>query len=589
MLCVFKKLFAVLFVDKTYSIKKKLLIASIVNLTFVFSIFIFIPFETFFANIEEFTFTFSEFWLPIVLMGGVIFALLLLVEMLFKGKWFGAVVSLVFGGTLACYVQSMFLNGMMKTLDGSSDNWSISQKIINIIIWAVVALLPVVLVFFGKTLWSTLCKWGSALIAGMQIVALITMALTTPTVTFDLRITTDGMYEVAKKDNVIIFVLDRFDQTHVDTIMEKQPDFFNELNGFTYYPNTSGSYIFTHNTLPFMLTGIEMADFYPTTEMKSNAIENSKYLKFIRQNTGFMGLYTSDTVLDVDTAAKLEYADNIKPLPTTTNKQMFAKAAIKASFYRVAPFVFKSRFEYTSDNFNAAVSAADESALFGNGSHYYDALMFEELKTSGLLIDNQHHNAGFRLIHTMGAHYPYNLTENGEYSEIETDQISSCLGEFRILFKYFDELKRLGVYDDATIIITSDHGDTRIDSGEERTPNHCPIMFYKATGNGENHTFKTSLAPVSHMDIFPTVIKALGGDTSDLSQYGLSFDGIPIDELTEKTKRTRYFYLGLQDPKIIDRQSCISVEMKTVGDARVLKNWEETGRKVYTKNTNHGF
>jgi len=583
------KFFCFLFKEKSLSVSKKLVTASIVNLAFVFSIFVFIPYETFFGNIEEFSFTFSEFWWPVALMGVALFAIMLLIEMLLKGKLFSIIISLVFGGTLACYVQSMVLNGMMKSLDGSSDSWSVSQKIVNLAIWVVIAIIPVVLTFFGKTLWSTVCKFGSALIAGMQVVALISMVLTTPQISFETRITTDGINEVSKQNNVIIFVLDRFDQTHADTIIKEYPDFLNELDGFTYYPNTSGSYIFTHNTMPFMITGIEMEDFYPTVEMRADAIKNSKYLEFIRKNTDFMGLYTSETVLDTKTVSEVGYANNVKPLSTTTNKKIFLKASVTSSLYRIAPFAFKSRFAYTSDAFNAAVSASAESEIFNNGSHYYDAQFFNELKHSGLSKEKSGQKGSFRIIHTMGGHYPFQLTENGEYTETETEQIKTCLGEFKILYKYFDELKRLGVYEDATIIITSDHGDTQIDDGESRTPNKCPIMFYKPSGSGEGVSFKTSFAPASHMDIFPTVIKALGGDVSDISQYGLSFDGIPLDELSEETERTRYFYVGLQDPEITDHQSCINVEMKTTQDARILENWVETGRKVYTTNTNHGF
>ena len=73
------------------------------------------------------------------------------------------------------------------------------------------------------------------------------------------------------------------------------------------------------------------------------------------------------------------------------------------------------------------------------------------------------------------------------------------------------------------------------------------------------------------------------------SQYGLSFDGIPLDELTEDMVRTRYFYVGVQDPEVTDHQSCINIEMITQGDARNFNDWKETGRKVYTTNNNHGF
>ncbi len=590
MLSAVKKVFGFLFNDKTHSISKKLILASIVNITFIFSVFVFIPYETFFGNIKEFSFTFSEFWWPIALFGAVMFAVMLLIEMLLKGKVFSIIISLVFGGTLACYVQSMFLNGMMKSLDGSSDSWSASQKIINLIIWIVIALAPVALTLFTKTLWSTVCKFGSALVAGMQIVALISMVLTTPQVTFETRMTTDGMYEVAKKDNVIIFVLDRFDQIRVDEVLKDDPQFFESLKGFTYFPNTSGAYTFTHNSLPFLFTGMEMEDFYPTSENKINAIKNSEYLKFIKSKTGNIGVYTQESFFENAAAVEVGVADNVKPLPTTTNKKTFIKAAIKASFYRVVPFVLKSRFEYTSDNFNSAVSAADESTIFNNGSHYYDALFLDQLETSGLSINRTYGDSCFRFIHTYGGHYPYELTEEGEYTKTEVTPVETCKGEFKIIYKYFEELQRLGLYEDSTIIITSDHGEAWLTFKEaDMVPNTHPILFYKPAGKDIDDDFATSYAPASHMDIFPTVVKALGGNVKEFGEHAPTFEGFPLDEITENTKRTRYTYVGCQDPAVTDHQSLMSVEFKTTGDARVREDWEETGRRVYTKNTNHGF
>ena len=60
MFSAIKKFFRFIFNDKTQSIPKKLLLASLVNFAFIFSVLVFIPYETFFGNIAEFTFTFSD-------------------------------------------------------------------------------------------------------------------------------------------------------------------------------------------------------------------------------------------------------------------------------------------------------------------------------------------------------------------------------------------------------------------------------------------------------------------------------------------------------------------------------------------------
>jgi hypothetical protein len=70
---------------------------------------------------------------------------------------------------------------------------------------------------------------------------------------------------------------------------------------------------------------------------------------------------------------------------------------------------------------------------------------------------------------------------------------------------YLDELKRLGVYEDATIIITADHG-----IWWETDPNaepwlSSPLMLVKPAGVSEGD-LTTSDAQVEAYDVLPTVI-----------------------------------------------------------------------------------
>ena len=52
-------------------------------------------------------------------------------------KLFGA---LLFGVAFAGYIQGNFLNGKMRIMDGSAQNWSIQTKLINGIIWGIIIL-----------------------------------------------------------------------------------------------------------------------------------------------------------------------------------------------------------------------------------------------------------------------------------------------------------------------------------------------------------------------------------------------------------------------------------------------------------------
>ena len=99
-----------------------------------------------------------------------------------------------------------------------------------------------------------------------------------------------------------------------------------------------------------------------------------------------------------------------------------------------------------------------------------------------------------------------------------------------------DEMKKLGIYDNATIIITADHGqntnvmkESEVDTDYDMTS--TPILFVKLAGEQHEERFVNSTAPVSHTDFMATVIKAVGGDAQ---QYGRTFSQIDSNEGRER-------------------------------------------------------
>ena len=83
----------------------------------------------------------------------------------------------------------------------------------------------------------------------------------------------------------------------------------------------------------------------------------------------------------------------------------------------------------------------------------------------------------------------------------------------RELGRFFDELKQRDIYDDAFVLLTSDHGEAFFDHG---TYGHAKTLYQELThvplvvkwpGNAPTGRVDT---PVSHVDIFPTVLAAAG-------------------------------------------------------------------------------
>ena len=554
--------------------EKKIKMACWVDFIFAFSIFLFIPYEIYMGNASEFNFDLREFIAPI-LVAGIVFVLLFIIHLLLKGKVFEIFTSIVFSLTISCYIQSMILNGMLQKLDGTQNVFDRKEKIINLLIWIIIFLINIVGVYYKKKIWGDIYKWGGIIIFGAQIVALMTLLLTYQAPKRELRITTRGLYEISKDNNVIIFCLDKFDQKYVESTLEKFPYALNGLEGFTYYPNATGKYCYTHISVPYLLTGNWIPEYDPTYEQHCKRFDESEYFNCITDNVGNIGIYTSEYCLWGENArAKV---DNCMILEYVVKQSQMSKACIYSALYRASPFAMKHFFEYSAEDFNKAIVVVGEDKEFNNVGHKIDAEIIEHLKSEGLTVNKEYGDSAFRFIHLNGTHLPYELNEHGEYSDVETSVEQCAVGEFKLIEAYCDELERLGLFEKATIIITADHGlgyVLQVDSPEERNAN--PILFYKPAGIGREEEIKTSLAPTGHDDIFKTVLDAYGMASSE---YEYS-----IDEITEEMDRIRYFYWCWQDPEITDYESCIHIEYAIQGDARDNNSWMETGKYIYPNN-----
>lgn len=559
--------------DKSSGTLSSLLAAFAFSFTYV----VFAPYETFLGNASEFRFDFSWLWGIVALKGLLIFSLVALMLMFLKGRLKIVATALVFGVTIAGYVQAMLFNGMMHNLDGTETGWSGSSVTVNLIIWIAIAVLPAVICLIIKKHWRKICSAGSALIAGMQVVAMVSLILTSAQPNVGSLMSYAGIYEVSAKNNVIIFVLDKFDQTYVDKMLTAFPNSLDGLKGFTYYPNATGSYCFTHVAIPYLLTGDRIPEYDPTDEQVISQIDNSEYFKYITEHTGSLCIYTDEfNIRSNDARSKI---DNCVRANYIVDEAGILEASRKASLYRLLPFKYKQNYVYDSSNFNSALTSMATDDYYSLDDYDSEAAMDKAILKDGLSENKQYGDNSFRFIHVKGAHDRYKLNENAEYLETPISAEDGGLektaaGSMKLVSDYLKALNDLGLYKDATVIITADHGNAHvIESDDDTARNVNPIMFFKPAGAGYDQPLKTSNAPVSHDDIFPTVIRALGGDYTKFGRC--------LDEIGENEDRTRYFYWVFRD---LDEPNILTYyhkEYAVTGDARDNANWHETGKIAY--------
>lgn len=237
------------------------------------------------------------------------------------------------------------------------------------------------------------------------------------------------------------------------------------------------------------------------------------------------------------------------------------RSLLYLSAYRYSPVVAKPFFWCYTEDINQAAfkrdSAAEAEAFYQIDETAYDSGI------GGIQLSGGENH--FKFYHFNGSHYPYYLNADGTKSETETSEIEQTKGCFEIIFRALDRMKELDIYEDATIIITADHGRRQ---HSRLTPLDHAVrigMFYKPAGKAEE-PLTWSKAQVSLANIPATIVKSAG---VDYSGYGKALDDVAEDE-----EVTRYCYNVILDEAGDEAQFAL-FEVK--GDASDFANWKNLG------------
>lgn len=511
-----------------------------VVLLWTVTVLVFEPNQLILNNLAEFKIPYFDFLVATVLIALIttlvytITSVLVLSDRLFRV--FGA---LLFGILLAGYIQGNFMNGEMNIMDGSLQTWSLQTKLINSVMWIVIVLVSVFLNFQkAKRKIGRVCQAVCIYLCLTQAVSLVYMVFSADfhSKGDEFLITASHALELDDENNVVVFILDWFDRQIMDQILEKDPEFERELADFTCYVNASSRYAFTGQSIPYMLTNVEWEKGMSDKQYAEYAYQNGSLLGDIYSRGGYsIGVYTGSQYVAAPAKELLiNYSKDVK-IRLRHEQTMYTMS--KASKYKMAPFVIKRAFNYATSDIGDIIS---NSGIWKTND---DILFHEMIDWRGLSVTkNDGYNGAFRFYHMKGAHLMYTMDE--EFRRIVGDggsQLGQSRGSMKIVYEYIDNMKKLGVYDNATIIITADHGqNTHVGIGSSDQSDivltSSPILYVKLP-NEHNDRVKYSYAPVSHTEFAATVINAVGLST-DI--YGRTFEQIPEDEDRERV----FTYVG---------------------------------------------
>lgn len=489
---------------------------------------IFGPMEIYMGNTSQFLFGYSDFIFimsAIALIGSLLFfAILTLlpskVQILLK--------IILFAFSVGSYIQVMFLNTGIDLLGVSPDATEINKRdaFENGIVWFIVLFVLIIIYIKRKTAISSITEHGSAFLFIIQLIALSSLLLTADDNAYKKSydnitcITDEEQFTLSSEENIIVIILDFFSNQALAPMLEQYPGSLDYLHDFTYYDNTDCTYFGTFPSLAHLATGQQVDIDMPINEWFHyiwTCDETRNYYQAL-QDQGFVcNFYTNEQsyLCGSNDASIMEGCiDNlgIKSYTPIIDYPVLIKTLVKMGGYRMVPYIMKPLL-YTNFSEYSSMVHKEEGTVSNRNSDFYDNI----LANSIVLDDSKKH---YTVQHLVGNH-DYYTAADGSYEAGVTPEENSK-GCMHIMEAYLNKLKELGIYDNSTIIITSDHGN----------PRDSQVIFFMKEANETHSQMVINHAPVSFIDFQATIAKAAG---LDYSNYGKTFDEISENEIRERT------------------------------------------------------
>jgi hypothetical protein len=350
---------------------------------------------------------------------------------------------------------------------------------------------------------------------------------------------------------VLIFVIDRLDYNYIDAVRKDDPEFFDRLDGFTDFTNATALYCRTYPSSTFMLTGIKGFYDKPAKEYFEEAWSGSSFIELLREKQYTTNYKISYGYVYNDIRQLENKADNIVDTALHPPWILTTSNFARLSLYRYAPFCLKPSFWISVLKFENPKLL--DIIVTGD-----DALFYRNLSEKGLSTQNNMNT--FNYLHFEGCHDPFRIDENAQPTT-DSNIVAQTKGCFHIVFRYLDELKKRGLYQDATIIITGDHGKSMdIDPMDFAS---TIGFFVKPKGSADKPLVQNN-APVSHDNFIPTILKSEG---LEYQSYGISAFDVPED-----SDVVRHFYYWVSN---WNSGTHVLEHFEIKGNARDFGNWRK--------------
>jgi hypothetical protein len=517
---------------------------------FVFMLFFLMPLDLYLNNFIDFNISLGTVALSLLPVSIVVFfALVLVLPLIFRGKLLDVATLLLCGVLLASYVQMLFLNGEMTTVIGGTDYTINLSNTLSRLIYFIVVFVPLCIwkgLQDSKTLknirWETGIASISIIILGMQAAGLLAAmpGYDPKVVSGPNYLSYNKAFQLSSEGNICVFITDTLDVKYMKEALEKYPELHEQLDGFTFYENNVSSQIGTLRSTTQMLTGQVWSSRDSIIAYFEKAWARHNFIDILHENG-----YNSTLLICKATFGSFNdlkgRADNLAALKESDVKKKYSKIAetvLNISFSRAAPYYFKNWFilGYDAGFSNYFFEWPDIDVSLPAINNSTDIRFYNNLKTAGLYTQDE--RPTFTIAHLNCAHdkgYRYNPDADTVELYDDGDSVRGC---FAILNEYFNQMKKLDIYDNSTIIIIADHGaGENMRYGELKVAGEITSSLLIKPENKRGNLEIDMASELSHENFRASILQIAGLPHED---FGLSYFDIIDGRLPQK----RELYAG---------------------------------------------
>lgn len=443
-------------------------IGGVFSVVLVANLFLFMPYTLYVGNSSELTVSFGaifKVYLPLVML---LVGVLAFVAMLLPRSLYLVFLSLIATASMLLWIQGNLLVWDYGLLDGRSIDWAAdaSRGWLEIGIWVSALVLTVVA---NRRLKQHIIR-AALVVFFLQVTVFAynwMMYAPEKLASQDVQNAADALskiHQFSSKKNVVHIIADGFQSDIFAEITSKGElgeRLTTALDGFTFFPEHMGVFPYTHMTIPAILTGKIYRNDLPIKEHMVSTVGGESILSVakdagyeidlavpagglvnIYSNASYTNMYGVPKQLHVS-STEFETYDSVKILDLT--------------LFRLSPHFLKKHI-YNEQLWLVQSFMVDED---------YKGLEFFS-HTAFLREFSERMSAGrvepvYKLIHLMLSHNPMVTTGQCTYAGRvlptvrETVMNQATCGLIAVV-NLLEGMKRLGIYDAATIVLMGDHG-----------------------------------------------------------------------------------------------------------------------------------